>query len=66
MLFQYATALYVLPDKQQSNVQLRAVYRQNAGLVFTLHNAGNTHTHLQDLTLNLEQWGRTVRLTIFI
>ncbi len=43
-------------------MQLRAAARDNSGLVFTLHNAGNTHTHLRDLTLNLEQSGRTVRL----
>jgi fimbrial chaperone protein len=55
VLFQYATALYVLPRQPQSKVQLRSVKRQKTGLVFTLHNAGNTHTHLQNLTLNLGQ-----------
>ena len=62
LLTAYATAFYVRPAKPHAELHLDAVQRRDDGLLFSLSNHGNAHSHLLHLRLLITQNGKTVRI----
>jgi fimbrial chaperone protein len=58
----YAIALYVRPNNPESRLLLTGVERRPDGLLFTIRNEGNAHSHLRKLTLRFTQGAKMARV----